>query len=98
MAIEVEFFTLTGPITDLILKHPPSTGIDGFYDIAVDPIGGPAQRGPGTSISPVDFDYIGNSETGILTYNISGSDIKEVRQGKIDSGLTGPVLRVLYNY
>jgi hypothetical protein len=92
MPLELEFFTLTGPITDLILKHPPSTGLDGSYDVAIDPIGGPAQE--------INYDYgvTGSSITGIITYNLTGSDIKRVRQTYQLTGETGPILRVLYNY
>ena len=96
MSIELEFFTLTGPISDIVLKHPPTTGADGAFDIAVDPIGGPAQR------LGVDYGITGSQFTGILTYNFTGpsvwSDIRKVRQSHIISGETGPILRVLYNY
>ena len=98
MPISVEFFTLTGPANSLlILKHPPSTGISGYYDVAVDPIGGPAQRGPGANVSPVDFGVTGSSLTGMITYNFPSSDIRSVRQSHIDSGITGPTQRVVYN-
>ena len=96
MPLSVEFFTLTGPVSDLILQYPPSTGPNGSFDVAVDPIGGPAQRGP--SVVPADFGIIGSSVTGVLTYNLVGSDILGVRQNHIDSGVTGPVLRVVYNH
>ena len=92
MTIEQEFFTLTGPITDLTLMHPPSTGLDGAYDIAVDPIGGPAQ------VLGVDYGITGSSETGVLTYNLANSDIKKVRMLNQLMGVTGPILRILYNY
>lgn len=92
MSLELEFFTLTGPITDLILKHPPSTGVGGYFDVAVDPIGGPAQ------VLGVDYGITGSELTGILTYNLTGSDIKSVREMYQSTGETGPILRVLYNY
>jgi hypothetical protein len=92
MPIELEFFTLTGPISDIVLKHPPSTGADNAFDVAVDPIGGPAQR------LGADYGVTGSQFTGILTYNLVNSDIKSVRQQYQISGETGPILRVLYNY
>ena len=95
MPLNVEFFTLTGPISDLILQYPPTTGPEGNYDVAVDPIGGPAQRGP--SVTPADFGIVGTSMTGVLTYNLAGSDILDIRQRHITQGITGPLLRVVYN-
>jgi hypothetical protein len=92
MAIELEFFTLTGPISDIVLKHPPSTGPNSTFDIAVDPIGGPAQ------VLGIDYGITGSLLTGILTYNLEDSDISTIRQIYQLRGDTGPILRVLYNY
>jgi len=102
MTIEQEFFTLTGNITgpwgDIPLLHPPSTGLDGAYDIAVDVIGGPAQ------VLGADYGLTGSSETGVLTYSLENSDIKKsvILVGKMNDlanmGVTGPTLRILYNF
>lgn len=99
MAIDVKFHTLTGSISSpsdglVWLDYNPSTGPNSDYDIAIDPIGGPAQ------VQGVDFGLTGqNGITGkYLSYNLSNSDIKKVRSEYVVSGETGPVLRVLYNY
>lgn len=99
MAIDVKFHTLTGSVSSpddglIWLDYNPSTGPNGDYDIAIDPVGGPAQ------VQDVDFGLTGtNGVTGkYLSYNLADSDIKSVRQENILSGETGPILRVLYNY
>lgn len=101
MAIEVEFFGLTGIVgpgaNDLIvLKHPPSTGPNGGYDIALDPVDGPAQiLGTDFGVTHLDPAY-GN--TGALALDLAGSDIKDVRNN-FSHGVTGILnLRALYNY
>jgi hypothetical protein len=96
MAIELEFFIVTGPITgpvsDIVLKHPPSTGPNSTFDIAVDPIGGPAQ------VLGIDYGITGSLLTGILTCNLEDSDIPSIHHIYQGLGETGPILRVLYNY
>lgn len=98
MPIAVEYHTLTGTISDpsdglLLLKSLPITGPNGAFDIAVDPM-----AGQGMELG-VDFGLTGTNYN-ILTYNLTHSAIKLVRQGDIDlsgSGSTGIELRVVYN-
>ena len=95
MAIEVQFYQLTGAPTDPIwLEYGPSTGPNGDWDVAVDPIGGPAQ------VIDVDFGVTGIvGVTGAyLHFDFPDSAIKQVREDHIASGETGPILRVIYNY
>lgn len=99
MAIDVKFYLVTGSISALNdgllwMDYNPTTGPNGDYDIAVDPVGGPAQ------VQGVDFGITGISGvTGkYLSYNLKNSDIKDVREEYLATGETGPVLRVLYNY
>lgn len=109
MAIELEFFTLTGTVSSisdgfLSLKYWPTTGPNGEWDIGVDPIHGPSQyldRGPLKNSQDPDFGVTGTfGVTGgaQITYNLENSDIKKVRQELLVAGETGPILRVLYNY
>lgn len=100
MPIEVEFFGLTGlvggtPNDLLFLKHPPSTGPNGLYDLALDPTDGPAQR------MGVDFGVTHSNlagETGMVALNLANSDVKDVLNNT-SHGVTGILyLRVLYNY
>jgi len=101
MSIEVESFGLTGAygitgINDLLLlKHPPTTGLNGAYDIAVDPNDGPAQRlGIDFGVTHLDA----NGATCALSLNLEGSDIKDVMEDQTH-GVTGMLyLRVIYNY
>jgi len=103
MAIEIEFHTFTGTIgfpgdenDILLLRQPPSTGPNGEWDVAVDPIDGPAQR-LGIDFGVTHLDAAGN--TGALALNLENSDIKEVLNNTLSYGVTGPLhLRVLYNY
>lgn len=104
MAIEVEYFGLTGMIgggysNDILwLKHAPTTGPNGAYDIAVDPADGPAQR------YSVDFGVTHSTisgATGGIATNLPNSDIKSVLNGPQYgmSGMTGILwLRAVYNY
>ena len=100
MAIEIEYFRLTGMIGNfgvtglLTLRRMPSTGPNGQPDIAIDPTDGPAQ------ILGSDFGitYMAGG-TGLLVFNLANSDIKNVLLGVNTSGQTGPVtLRAVYNY
>jgi len=100
MAIEVEYFRLTGIVGNfgetglLTLVHMPSTGPNGAPDIAVDPIDGPAQ------IYGLDFGvtYMAGG-TGLLVFNLPNSDIWDVIRNVNTSGQTGPLmLRTVYNY
>ncbi len=93
MSIEVEYFTGIQAVTGLFyLKHSPSTGADGAYDVAVDPLDGPAQ------ILGKDFGVTNSGNTGVLTFNIATSDVRDVLINK-GHGVTGPLsLRVVYNY
>jgi len=105
MAIEVEYFGLTGMIgpgsNDLILlKAAPTTGPNGAYDITVDPTDGPAQRYiPGNSNN--DFGVTHSNvpgTTAMLALNLANSDIKDV-MNNTSHGVTGILwLRVVYNY
>ena len=105
MAIEVEFFGLTGiigpnpPYQDgLLLRHAPSTGPNGQYDVAVDPTDGPAQR-LGIDFGVTHADYNAGGATGVLALNLEDSDIKDVLNNWERHGVTGILnLRVLYNY
>ena len=104
MAVEVEFFGLTGiigpsPYLDgLLLRHAPSTGLNGEYDISVDPTDGPAQR-LGVDFGVTHMDYASAGATGVLALNLVNSDIKDVMNNTKQHGVTGPLyLRVLYNY
>lgn len=101
MAIEVEYFGLTGMIGGtsndlLVLRRAPTTGPDGAYDIAVDPADGSAQR------YGVDFGVTHSGSTGArIATNLVNSDIKAVRNGPQYgmSGMTGILwLRAVYNY
>lgn len=105
MAIELEFFSLTGLVGNtgetgiIYLKHPPTTGPNGYYDIALDPTDGPAQKllGP-IPASEADYGVTHAGVTGGLFFDLEGSTIKDVL---LDSshGVTGPLkIRVLYNY
>jgi len=97
MAIEVEFFTVTGSVGPgsndyLLLKYPPSTGPDGAYDIALDPTDGPAQR------NGVDFGVTHHGWTGLVALDLVNSDVKGVMNDP-SHGVTAPLtLRVVYNY
>ena len=102
MAIEVESFGLTGMIGPgsndlLILQHPPSTGPNGVWDIALDPINGPAQRlGIDFGVTHLDAPY-GN--TGAIALDLVDSDIKEVLNNYPAYGSTGILyMRAVYNY
>ena len=98
MPIAVEYFTLTGPISNpndglIPLGYLPTTGPQGTFDVAANPMTG---RG---MVLDVDFGITGaNYDT--LTYNLENSAIKSVRQRDIDLngvGSTGIELRVAYN-
>ena len=98
MAIEVEYFGITGAIgpssNDFLYLISPnlSTGPNGAYDVAVDPIDGPAQR--------IDIDF-GVTHLGVTTaiaLDLANSDIKDV-MNDVSHGVTGLLtLRVVYNY
>jgi len=99
MAIEVEYFTLTGMQGNfgetgaLALFHPPSTGPNGLPDLAIDPIDGPAQ------VYNTDFGVTYLGATGVVIFNLLNSDIKNVLLGVNAAGQTGPLtLRTVYNY
>ncbi len=98
MAIEVLYYGITGMIGPgsndrLPLLTGPSTGVDGRYDVAVDPIDGPAQR------YGIDFGVTaGPGITPSVVLNVTGSDIKDVMNNP-SYGVTGILtLRVMYNY
>ncbi|MBD3262622.1 MAG: hypothetical protein GF334_13295 [Candidatus Altiarchaeales archaeon] len=101
MAIEVEFFTITGQIGPsnndlLLLHHAPSTGPDGNWDIALDPTDGPAQR-LGIDFGVTHLDASGC--TGAVSLDLANSDIKYVMNNTAAHGVTGPLtMRVVYNY
>jgi hypothetical protein len=104
MAIEVEYFGLTGMVgpgsNDLILlKGSPTTGPDGRYDIAVDPTDGPAQRYQGLSTDDFGVTFTNDpGTTAMLAINLVNSDIKNV-MNDTSHGVTGILwLRVVYNY
>lgn len=97
MAIEVEYFHLTGlegncGVTGiLLLKMPPTTGPNGEYDVAVDPTDGPAQ------LFNTDFGVTSTGLTGYVFFDMPNSDIRNNLLYP-QSGMTGPIdLRVLYN-
>lgn len=99
MTIDVKYFTITGPVSDpndglLWLDYNPTTGPNNDIDIAVDPVGGSAQK--------INKDYgitgVAGATGKYLTYNLENSDIKSIREEYIVSGDTGPVIRVIYNY
>lgn len=110
MAIEVEFhqIPLTGMIgpglnDTIILQHAPSTGPNGEWDIAVDPIDGPAQRlafeGCFGDFGVTHMDWSSGGQTGVLTFGVTGSDVADVVNNYQAHGVTGVLtLRVLYNY
>lgn len=98
MAIEVEYFRLTGVVGNfgetgaVALFHPPSTGPNGLPDIAIDPIDGPAQ------IYDIDFGVTYIGATGVFTFNLLNSDIWDVVHNMDALGQTGLTLRTVYNY
>lgn len=99
MAIEVEYFGLTGGVTGIqntvLLKAAPTTGPNGAYDITVDPTDGPAQR-YGIDFGVTHANIAGT--TALVTFNIANSDIKDVLNNR-SHGVTGILwLRVVYNY
>lgn len=102
MAIEVEFFTITGIVGPgmndaLMLVHAPSTGPDGKYDIALDPIDGPAQR-LGIDFGVTHMDHNSGGMTGLISLDLENSDVKFVMNDRYH-GITGPLtLRTVYNY
>ena len=102
MPIEVEFFSLTGMmgnagVTGIINLHAmPTTGPYGTYDIAIDPVDGPAQ------VLNVDFSVTGQagagSTGGAIRIDLANSDIRRVFMDG-SHGVTGPlVLRAVYNH
>jgi hypothetical protein len=100
MAIELEFFSLTGMLGNagatgiLNLNSMPSTGPYGTYDIAVDPVDGPAQ------VLGTDYSVTGQagSTGGAIRFDLPASSIRDVLLN-LSHGVTGPLnLRVLYNY
>ena len=102
MAVEVEFFTITGIVGPgdndvLMLNHAPSTGPNGEYDIALDPTDGPAQRlGIDFGVTHMDFDSGGM--TGLIALDLENGDVKNV-MNDLSHGVTGPLtLRAVYNY
>lgn len=103
MAIEVEYFHLTGMLGNcgvtglLVLKMPPTTGPNGMYDVAVDPIDGPAQVIEGTygtaGITDGDFGVTSTGLTGCVFFDLPTSDIRNNLLNTSD-----PIdLRVVYN-
>lgn len=101
MSIEVESFGLTGMVGPgsndlLLLKEPPTTGVNGDYDIALDPINGPAQR------LDIDFGVThldGSGNTAAIALDLPYSDVKEVVNNYAGYGATGVIwLRAVYNY
>ena len=97
MTIEIEFFSLTGLAGNcgstgmLLLNRFPTTGPSGNYDVAVDPVDGPAQ------IFNIDFGITGVGLTGFLYFDMPNSDIRNNLLFPTQ-GVTGPInLRVLYN-
>ena len=100
MSIEVEYFGLTGMVGGtsndlLLLKHPPSTGPNGQYDLALDPTDGPAQ------VYGVDFGVThmnSSGMTGMIALNLANSDVKDVLNNT-GHGVTAILwLRAVYNY
>ena len=98
MAIEVEYFGITGLVGPgsndyLYLRKAPSTGPNGDYDIALDPIDGPAQ------VIDIDFGVTHLSgTTTAIALDLANSDIKDV-MNDFSHGVTGLLtLRAVYNY
>ena len=100
MAIEVEFFGITGIVGPgsndlLLLAQAPSTGPNGDYDIALDPTDGPAQV-LGTDFGVTHLDASG--ETAAIALDLANSTIKDV-MNDYSHGVTGVLtLRAVYNY
>lgn len=100
MAIEVEYFGITGMIGPgsndiLLLKGAPTTGPNGEYDVSVDPTDGPAQR-YGIDFGVTHANLSGT--TAMLALDLANSDIVDVRNN-YSHGVTGVLwLRVVYNY
>lgn len=98
MALEVEYFGITGAVGPssnaiLYLKHAPTTGPNGAYDITVDPTDGPAQR------YGIDFGVTHAGVTAGIAINLANSDIKKVMNNISSHGVTGILyLRAVYNY
>lgn len=113
MAIEYEFFTLTGMEGNtgetgiLQLAAFPTTGPNGQWDIGIDPVDGPAQiYYNGSNAATADFGI-----TGIPTYGLTGraimffddalpnSSLRDNLLHPEEHGITGPqTIRVIYNY
>jgi hypothetical protein len=112
MAIEFEFFTLTGLQGNtgetgiLQLQAFPTTGVNGQWDIGVDPVDGPAQvYFNGSNASTADFGVTGTAFglTGqaIVFFNDSlpNSNLRKNLLNPAEHGITGPqTIRVIYNY
>jgi len=95
MSIEIQYFGITGMIGPgsndfLPLLTGPSTGVDGAYDVAVDPTDGPAQR------YGVDFSVTSYGYTAAVVLDVAGSDLKDVMNSPGATGILN--LRVVYNY
>lgn len=99
MPIEFENHLMTGTIGNpgdglFKLKHPPITGPNGRWLVLVDPIHGPTQKeGVDWGLTGSNYDYI--------TYNLTDSTIKNIRQhdiGVSGVGSEGPTIRVIYDY
>jgi hypothetical protein len=86
MAIEVEYFHLTGMLGNcgetglLVLKMPPTTGPNGKYNVAVDSLDGPAQVIEGeygmAGITGGDFGVTSVGLTGYIFFDLSTSDLR----------------------
>ena len=107
MSIEIEYHTLTGMIGNagatgiLNLNAMPSTGPYGTYDIAVDPVDGPAQKYIQGNTSNSDFGITGQPSPatgGAIHFNLPNSSIKQNLLNLSDYGATGISLRVIYNH
>lgn len=97
MAIEVQFFTLTGMQGSggetgvLHLNGAPTTGPDGNYDIALDPTDGPAQ------VLGTDFGITHAGSTGIVFFDLPNSDIRDVLLDGSHGITSSIILRVVFN-
>lgn len=115
MAVEIEFITMytgmvgnTGETGIYQLQAFPTTGPNGEWDIAVDPVDGPAQvycKQDQSNVSTADFGITGTPAglvgQAIMYYDdvLPNSDIRDNLLNPGEHGVSGlQTFRIMYNY